>query len=163
MESIVEQLWTRQAGWLEATQRALDGAADREQKAKWMAWKQEQLNRAAEKGFAALDLLLPAVAQKLGGEKNGNTTNPFRLFMQSISESQGIAAFGPYQDGKVEGNVFTPAQFDLFVKLASAESPDAATVQSLVRASLSLSSKPRCRFSIPRNCCHCTAGWNRGL
>lgn len=137
LEQIANDGWKRQIEMMQATQTMLDNSAERKAKADWMAWKKEKFSLVIEKGFAAAQVLLPALASKaLGDQAGGGTPNPVADLLKSMSEDQSVAAFGLYDrtSDTVAGGVFTPAQFHLLCKVAS--SPDDATIEEL-RASLS--------------------------
>jgi hypothetical protein len=130
LESALDGAFKRQIEHMAATEAMLNQAADRKARADWAAWKQAKIDFAVEKGLAMAELFLPKLLAP-GAPAASATANPVHVFLSSVTQEQGRVAFGQDTATGVTGGVFSAHQFDLFVKLANASTPDLAIVGEL--------------------------------
>lgn len=145
MEAVVDSAFQKQAAWLEATEKMLSGAADRQAKAAWAAWKQEKLGHAVDKVLGIAEVILPS-ALKLPA--NGSPpaagagappSNPVRDFMNTVELAQGEIAFGKFHgerfgdpSARLTDGIFTDEQFRMLIRLAEAPAIDNALADKFI-------------------------------
>lgn len=122
--SRIEHLEARYLDFFKAAEEALSKKQDRDLAAEREKFKMGLM----QSGFDFLKQMAPVAVNQLTGKQTIPTEKTaesiaVHSFLEGLSEQQGVALFGPFENGAPVGAIFTPSQAAIFFAVAECKAP----------------------------------------
>lgn len=120
----IEHLESKYLDFFKAAEEALSKKQERDLAADREKFKMQMM----QSGFEFLKQMAPVAVNQLTGKQTIPTEKSaesiaVHSFLEGLSEQQGIALFGPFENGAPIGAIFTPSQAAIFFAVAECKAP----------------------------------------